>query len=93
MDSILEIVLLQAYASLLCFLFRSQSFKNVHFDGSYYSYIFCHRQSLSVKSFTKQNWDFVHNVMLLNKAAMARKDEGRGTPMAIRLMLLAIKRL
>ena len=28
--------------------------------------------------------------MLLNKAAMARKDRGGGTPMAIRLMLLAI---
>ena len=49
MDSILENRSSASICLTPLFSFSFTIFQNRSFDGSYYSYIFCHRQSLSVK--------------------------------------------
>ena len=45
------------------------------------------------KSFTKTTWGFCAYCHVIEQGGYGSKGPGRGTPMATRLMLLAIKRL
>lgn len=71
MDSILENRSSASICLTPLFSFSFTIFQNRSFDGSYYSYIFCHRQSLSVKIIHK-NRTGILCIMSFN--IVARKD-------------------